>query len=211
MISLYGKLARKFKKLYKHEPKNIKISANSATEVMRGMNANFPGFKELFKKHGYYRVSRGLSLTHGKSINQEEVAMNFSDTEWHIMPVAAGCKSGFFSVILGIVLIGACIFFAPAAGGFAAGTLGAATAGGVTAFGIKLGVGLALMGLASVLAPDPNISDYSQREVDKKPSYLFNGPGNYVEPGLTIPVAYGETFIGSIFVSGSMIVTDEAT
>jgi len=188
-ISLYGRLSRVFEKKYNHCAKNIKISVSSAKEFMQAMEANFPGFKHLIKKTGGYRLVKGSTLTHGKGIDSNEIDMEFGSGGWHLMPVALGC-SGIVKIILGTVLIVAGVYFKQP-------------------WMVKMGIGLAMSGVADMLAPNPGIGNYGDNEKpDEKPSYLFDGPRNTVEPGTTIPALYGECFVGSITVSGGVRIVD---
>jgi predicted phage tail protein len=198
MIKLYGSLAKKFQEKYDYDPKNIEIKVHSVEEFMKAMEANFTGFKDLIKKSGFYRVTRGKSFREGKDVEEKEVEMTFKETEWRMLPLAAGAggKSGLMTAIAGVVLIavGAVLTYV-----------------GYGSFGVpimKIGLALAIGGVAQMLSPQPGTGDYSNREVDKKPSYLFNGAVNTSQPGVTIPVVYGESHIGSSFISGGLTVTD---
>jgi len=72
---------------------------------------------------------------------------------------------------------------------------------GFTVFWANVTVMVVMMavsfGLNYLLAPDPNTSSFEE----KKSSYLFDGPINTSKPGSTVPVAYGECFVGSVIVS----------
>jgi predicted phage tail protein len=198
MIRLYGSLAKTFKEKYDYDPKNIDIKVNSVQEVMKALEANFNGFKDLIKKSGFYRVTRGESFRKGKDVSEDEVQMSFKDEEWRIMPLPAGAggKGGLFTAIAGVVLIAV----GAVASYFGYGAIGVPL--------MKLGLAMVIGGVAQMLAPQPGTADYGDREIDKKPSYLFNGPVNTSQPGVTIPVVYGESFIGSSFISGGLTVTD---
>ena len=201
MISLYGTLARAFEAKYNTPAKSINIRVSSAAEMIRALDANFKGFSIMLKHKGAYKVARGLTLTHGKAIHEKEIDMTFPEHDWHIMPVATGCggKGGFMQVVFGAVLIGASFF-----------------TGGMTLAGLKvssmlfgMGSSMALGGVAQTLAPGPNAGNYADREKpDERPSYLSNGPVNAVEPGLTLPVAYGEEWSGTITESSGMKVVE---
>jgi predicted phage tail protein len=211
MISIYGKLARVFKKKYNHNPKDIPIAVKSAGEMIRALDANFKGFKNLIKKNKLYKVVRGDTLTDGKPICNEEVTMMFSEHDWHIMPVAAGSggKAGILMVVFGVMLIAAAVMLGPMGwtGLAALGTVGTGTITSTLVLQsmVMFGVSMITGGLAALLTPQ---MDYNTRETAERPSYLFNGPVNATEPGLTIPVVYGESFIGSITVSGGLEVRD---
>lgn len=191
MIHLYGALAKKF-------PKKNNIIVNSVSEAICALEANFKGFRNAFKKDRKYIVVRGDTLKTGKSITEEEIDMNFSERDWHILPVPAGYggNNGVFSMILGAVMIVAGVVVTGLSYGWAA-PVGQAMIG--------MGVGMMLGGVAQMLAPSPPTYDYGDREKpDERPSYLFDGPKNQIEPGLTIPLIYGQSFIGSIFISGGL-------
>lgn len=192
MVSLYGKISRVFKKKYGVDPRDIDIKARSGREVMQAMSANFPGFRGLIRKSGWYRISRGDSLTDGKSITEDEVNVKFKETDWHIMPCALGCggDSGWFGVIAGAILIVAGVvinIYAPGAG---------------TPF-IMMGAGMMLGGISQLLFPMPKAPG-DRGSPDERASYIFDGPRNTAEPGVAVPIAYGETWIGSIIASAGL-------
>ena len=205
-ISLYGGLARSFQRKYKYNPKCIEIVAKTAREAINALEANFPGFKRLIKKNGAYRVVSGDTITHGKELTHDEVEMKLGRKQWHFMPVAAGCGA-VTRIIFGIALIAIAVIGGPAGwavAGYGAGMFGATVAGGLA----MMGASMILGGVSQLLTPTPS-NDYDQRErPDERPSYLFDGPKNTVEPGLTIPVVYGECFVGSITVSGGLRIQD---
>lgn len=190
-IKLYGSLARKIKKQYPNiDPKNIPCKVRSAGEAVRAMESQFPGFKAMIRRKGYYKVVRGQDLMdETKSINEKEINMRFAEDTWHIMPVAAGAGKGggLLNIILGAILVvtGVVMLYFPATQGFAPSV-------------IMAGAGMMLGGIVQMLTPVPELPKSSREDT---PSYLFNGALNVNQPGHTIPVAYGETFIGSIVAS----------
>lgn len=208
MINLYGKLAKDFEKAYNQKSKKLNIKVSSIAEAIKALEANFPNFRNLIQRDRQYRVVRGDSLKTGKAIAEEELAMQFSEKEWHIIPIPVGYggnNAGILTTVLGLALVATTFIINPAAGTFAASMFGAAGFGGFVG---SLGLALTFGGLAQMLSPNPSTFDYSQREVEKRPSYIFNGAVNSVQPGLTIPVVYGESWIGSIFISGGLKIED---
>lgn len=197
MISLYGSLARAFRKKYKTDPKNIPICAKSGRDVVQALDANFRGFRALIKRSGEYKFTRGNALFGGTDVSEREIEIGFGE-DWHLMPVAAGCKKGgLLQTIAGVVLIvvGAVISYA------SSGTL-ASIGGGM----IKVGAALAIGGVAQMLFTSPT-SDYASREsADERPSYLFDGPVNTSGAGAALPLAFGKTWIGTHTVSAGMTV-----
>jgi predicted phage tail protein len=196
MINLYGGLARKFKKVFGENPRNIPIIVNSPQEAVRAMDANFPGFKNLIRKKGYYKIVRGQDvMDDSKSLGDKELTMKFADDSWHFMPIASGAGgNGILQMVLGAVIfaIGTVMYYTPLA--WAAPYVQMA------------GIGLMIGGLATMLSPMPQMPKDSGQE--DTPSYLFNGAINVAAPGLTVPVAYGETWIGDIPISFGVLVDD---
>ena len=188
MISLYGSLARKIKAKYPNiDPKNIPCKVKTAGEAVRALESQFPGFKSFIRRKGYYKVVRGQDIMDdSKSLSDKEVSMNFSEDTWHIMPIAAGAGKGggLLQIVLGAILI-------------VAGILLIKTPFGVPL--ITMGASMMLGGIVQMLTPVPEMPKSSGG--DNTPSYLFNGALNVSDPGITIPVAYGETFIGSVVAS----------
>ena len=193
MISLYGKLARSFEKKFKTSARNLNMKIHSGREFMRAMEANFPGFRTLINKHGYYRLVRGDTITDGTPISEKELTMKFNETDFHLMPVAAGAGGkalGVLTIIAGVVLVAVGIYTRNP-------TM------------IMMGIGLLAGGVSSVFFPPDQTDTYEDRESpDERASFIFNGPLNKSAPGATIPIAYGETFIGSLFVSGGLEIVD---
>jgi predicted phage tail protein len=200
MISIYGHLARKLKKKYPGiDPKNIDCRVKSAGEAVRAIEANYPGFRSMIRRKGYYKVIAGNDPNDDeKSLGEKELAMNFDkNTNWHIVPMASGFggKAGVLQMVLGAVLVVigiVMVIYTP-----------------YNAFGWQLiiaGGAMMLGGLVTMLTPLPELPK-SQGSKDD-PSYLFNGSINADEPGLTVPVAYGETYCGSIVTSFGVTVED---
>ena len=193
MIHLHHALARTFEKKYGTSAKNIPIKARSFSEVMRAMSANFKGFRKLFRKNGGYRIVRGDDVISGRSdLSEGELTMNFSNTDWHILPTGFGAKGGaggimgILMVIVGVVVIAVGIY-----------TQNPAL--------IMAGVSLAFGGLGIILTPMPTLPKNEGGGDD--PSYLFNGALNRVEPGYTVPVIYGTCWTGTIPISFGVVIS----
>lgn len=197
MISLYGSLARAFEKKYGISARNIPIKVRSVSEAMKAMEANFAGFRAMIKRRGLYHISRGDVLETGKPVPEAEVEMAFGETSFHIMPVVAGCGGkGVWQTIAGVVLIVV---------GVIASAYGYGAVGGPM---IKMGFAMVVGGVAQMLASSPGADYGASEKVDERKSYLFNGPTNAVEPGTTIAVAFGKTWVGSAVASGGIVVED---
>jgi len=149
-------------------------------------------------------------LKDGQSLTEDEALMNFSDKDtWHILPVphGAGDNAGIFAIIAGVVLLVAAFWTGGATAAPGAKLLGVGA--GLGGFVGTMGVALVLGGVAQLMTPTPGEFDYDSRDTsEQKKSYIFQGPVNSVEPGVALPIAYGETFIGSIFISGGLEISD---
>ena len=70
-----------------------------------------------------------------------------------------------------------------------------------SAFGatlIQLGLFAVITGLSNLLAEPPEFEDFREIDaVNKRESYLFNGPINTYNPGGPVPVGYGRLLVGS--------------
>ena len=201
MIKLYGKLGKQY-------PRESNIKVQSIGEAVRAMEANYPGFRNSIRKDGSYWIVRGDSLKEGKSVSNDELGMEFSNETWHICPIAAGTSgntAGILTIVAGIALI-AISYYVPPAGVYGAGLLaGAGVGAGFAGFVGTLGLAMVLGGVAQMMTPSPPEFDYGTRDdPEEKASYIFNGPVNVASPGVTVPVAYGTTYIGSVFISGGL-------
>jgi len=195
-IHLHGYLGEQFGK--KH-----KLDAHSPAEAIRGLIANYPKFRQSIHKDGEYAVVIGDK----DQLTEDQLTMTFDRGDIHIVPITAGNKSGFFNIIIGVVLIAAAVFvpaLAPVA--WKVGIMGAA---------------MILGGISQLMMPTPDAGGgiggqsqmpaavaYTQQEApEERPSYLFNGPVNNTEQGGPVPLAYGKTWIGSITISAGIKVS----
>lgn len=207
-LFLYGDLAEQYGSCFT-------VRANTVASAVRLMEANFKGKFMRGIIDGTYRVIAGKSVDdeHAIHFDNELVrkGLNLGSKDLHIIPVPAG-SGGAFRVVLGVALIAAAFYFAPAIIGAAGPTLGMATPivslGGMslTYSSIAMfGLSLALGGIAQLLTPVAKVGDYASREsADERPSYLFNGAVNTVEQGGPVPVIYGRMRTGSVVISGGI-------
>jgi len=197
-VHLGGYLGKKFKPEYK-------LDVQSAAEAMRAINSLTGNrFCREIQADKYYRVVRGKDLNNeSKALNVETLTMKFDDEDIFITPVPAGSgDDGWFQIILGVVIIAASIYFAPAGMGFAA--FMESGYGAAAMFGASLMIG----GIATVMTPALSTGYADREEPDERPSYLFNGPTNTIEQGGPIPVVHGKFQIGSTVISSALVVED---
>lgn len=178
-LILKGSLAKKYGSEH-----NVKT--DNLSEAIRIVDANFHGFKTSFQHSGEYAVFRN-----DENIGEEKLLDRGTfDSCWIIEPVPYGSKSGgFLQAVLGVVLIVVGAYFPPAA------EIGTEL--------IVMGVGMAIGGLASFLAPTPSSQINTSELEEEKSSYLFNGPTNKTQPGHARAICCGEVFCSTVNVGYS--------
>ncbi|SER29873.1 Phage-related protein, tail component [Faunimonas pinastri] len=188
-VVLYGRLKKKFGGPFK-------LEVATAGEAIRALNVCLKGFAQELEK-GAYEVVRGARKS-GMHLELGDVnEFRLGKADLHIVPVLKGSKSGgVMKAILGVALVGAAIFFAPAAGGLSA----AIGSTGLTYGNMAMvGVALSLAGVSSMLT-----SKNKSKKSDSDTSFTVNGPGNSYEQGNSVPLIYGEVITGSQLISGGL-------
>jgi predicted phage tail protein len=202
----------------------------SPAEAIKLLCVNYPALqKELAEAHLHgveYRVVQA-----GVALSREDLPLPLGKNDLVITPVIAGSGS-VGRTILGIALITAAVFMAPAAaagGGFlkagAAATTMNALGTASVAIG-NIGLYLTLTGIAEMISPQPTLTPLRSgdrmkptrtdgpqsvnRGADGTQTYAYTGAANTVGLGATIPVAYGEVLVGSHLLSANVEVSDES-
>lgn len=207
-VRLHGHLEEKFGSEFQFDASNIR-------EVIDALQANFDDFTEEFiKDERAYNILVDYEMQDIRGC----VLPVRRDSVIDIVPVILGAGNLFKS--LALIIIGAVLVIATggAAAALMAGTAGSATGlaglgvsamtavagvvGQTAAFAIAAGVGaiglgLALGGVASLLA-GPDGPDGSGKE-----SSSLNQVENIVGQGMPIPIGYGRMLIGSIVLSAT--------
>lgn len=189
------------------------LDIHTPLEAFRALGANLPGFWPAVRD-GAYQIIAG-DMDTGMEVDSELLGLGLGRcNELHIVPALAGGGRGAGKVILGVALIAAAWWAAPAimTGGTAAMVGGEATMVGVTTatswgstalLGISygqiavMGGMMALGGVSQMLAPTPKVAQAR----DRNESFLFNGPGNVSTQGGAVPLVYGEFITDSTVVS----------
>jgi predicted phage tail protein len=170
-------------------------------EAIRALVIQIKGFGEKLKE-GAYRVIRG-PIDGGYAMDETELGLRFGKiSEFHIIPVIEGEASkgkSIGKIVLGVALIGAAFIFAPAAAGGGIALSAEIGSLGITYANVALfGGSLLLSGFAQFLTKSPKAGKYHDREVDRKPSFIFNGPVNVAEQGNAVALVYGRVRVGSV-------------
>lgn len=206
-VYLYGSLAEQY-------GGQFRLRGNTVGSIVKLLDANFPGFSKGII-YGQYRVVAGKSIDDEKATHFDNDMvrshLTLGSKDLHIMPVAEGSGGG-LRIVLGIALIAAAFYFAPAVVGALGPTQGlGAAAISFGSFSISyqsialFGASMVLGGISQLLTPTPKVNDYGSREAaDERPSFIFNGAVNTVEQGGPIPVIYGRMRVGSTVISGGI-------
>ncbi len=200
-IKLYGELAEFVgSKEFDVATTAVKNPANA----VRFLLSNFKGLEKHISENNY-QVKVG-----DYSIEKEEFLFPCGNSDIHFIPVIQG-SGGVGRILGGIALIG----FAFATGGasigaggllkggitFGTGTIGSLSYGVMVSKALVYGGGLlALSGAAQMLSPQPQTPDFQSSE-DPRISFNFSGIQNVTRAGTSIPLTYGEIFVGSVVIS----------
>ena len=193
---------------------------SNAGEAVRMLLANFPGL-ERHMADQHYKV-----IVDGFESELEEIHYPASQSI-KIVPVLGGAGGGVGRIVAGVALVAAAILAGPAGSVFGLGAAFGQTAtfaGGIvggafaTAVG-SIGVALVLGGVSQLLSPTPQIAQIGPAsmspgggrtttsegtELDPQESYSFSGIQNVSKQGVPVPVAYGETIVGSVVISAGI-------
>lgn len=209
-VILAGELGKRFGRSWR-------LDVSSPAEALRAIEANRPGFFAHLAASGDrgvgYRVLLGHrtpaqpadpSAVRGRTlqvrdIDPAELRGPFAGERLILAPVVCGASSdstNWGKVIVGAILVAAAIYFGDYidALGLSAGTVG------------MFGVSLMASGVSGLLAKSAETMDANP--VERKPSYLFNGPVNTIAQGGCVPVGYGRLTVGSQVISGGIRVDE---
>ena len=162
-----------------------------------GELADFLGWKEQealvnYMKNKYYKVNVGQY-----DITEKQLADPIGMTVT-ITPVIQGADP-VTTIVLGGALSGAA----------AVGVIGTGVIVGSLTYAslaTTVGVGLMLSGASQLLTPTPTIPNVPSQvnDLDANANYSFSGIKNVSKAGVSLPLVYGEIFVGSITVSNGV-------
>ncbi|CAO3459803.1 hypothetical protein [Azospirillum argentinense] len=204
-IHLYGRLSREFGAA-------IRLDVASAAEAARALEANFPGRFYRAIRDGAFKLVRG-DRHHGLVLGEEELRFQLGSADLHVIPVPKGHGKGKggAKVVVGLAIMAVAVVASGGAAAVAAGQglagFSAAMGSGFLSWGTlgMVGLTMTLSGVSQLLSPTPKMAD-SFEAVDKRPSFLFNGPVNAQEQGGPLALIYGRVRVGSTVGSAGMAV-----
>ncbi len=191
----------------------FRLSVNSVGEAVRAIGVQIAGFLEALKE-GEYRVILGSlegDIDDSNHLTEDELGMSFNGQNIHIVPHVGGSggNAGLSKLLVGLVIVGASFLIPGVGSGLAAAWASGAGIVGIGSIGVTygtiglLGVGLALGGLAMMIAPTPQAPNPNDSE-NTPSNFTFTGPVNLSEQGHVIPPVYGQFRMGTITVSAEM-------
>ena len=169
-VYLEGELGERF-------GREFVTAATTYQEIIKCIDANRPGFRQYLVD--CHENDVGFTLdTAGKEIDElDDLILPLNEGDVTITSIPAGSKSGIAKILAAIVIISLMLMYPQLA--LFQGMTGKIIAG--------FAVGLALQGLAQIMAPDPSVDDPNNPE-----NYLFNGAQLNMEEGDPMPLLYGE-------------------
>jgi len=191
-IKVYGSLAKFLKR------RVFKADVANPAEAVRFLLANFPAVRGHMADQHYKVLVSDRPLQIGDEPDQLHLPVGALE-EIRIVPVMVGAGGTTGQILAGIGLIA----FSLLLPGIGAAIGGAA----MTKIGL-IGGAMVLGGVAQMLTPVPQVATGPDSEQDPRKSYSFSGIQNVSRQGVPVPIVYGETIVGSVTIS-STILTDD--
>lgn len=175
-IKLLGELGRKY-------VRELEIQAESMSEVMNALEANFPGFRHYIKDK-YYKLFT-VEDKDIRDLTDERFSMKLKAGDLVLCPSVVG-RGGFGRVLLGSVILVGSIWL-----GFSPG--------------IAIGASMALGGIVDLLTPKAK----KPEEQDRLDSFLSSTSGDNDYYGKVIPLLYGERIIKDPYLLSNSLLTEQ--
>jgi len=197
-VYLHGELGQKYGEVFQ-------LDVQTASEAVSALCANFKGFASDICQSNWHLV-RGQSVETGLDLDLDQAtSLRLGKGALHIVPEMVGSKNGgVLKVVLGVALIGLTMGFGTV-GVLAtaiAPSLGVATTWGA-AMG-SMGLGMALAGISSMLAPEQSFDAEEQDRSD-----MFSSLVPVAREGSGIPVGYGNVVSAGMLISVDLDIIEE--
>ena len=192
-ITFHGNLAEAL------DQKEFELKVNNVAEALRAVDVISK--RKLSKaiveneKHNIkYKILTDNKPLFSKSVNKaeevvdSEMFLNKNHKTIDIVPVLEGAGDDAKDVAL---VVGGAMMFGM---GMQSGSL----------MMMQIGAYAFLTGMSNLLAEPPEFEDFREiQQVNKRESYLFNGPLNTYNPGGPVPIGYGRVMVGSLTIAYS--------
>lgn len=203
-IKLYGHLGRRFGKIHRMVAKN-------PAQAVRILSANYPDFRAHLLENSLpgYHIRMD-----DQAISEDELHVSRTQPKViKFIPIVAGSKSPWATVIIGAALIALTISTGGAGGGLMGAWLtgmgaSAGTAALIVSAVSSIGVSMVIGGVSQLLAGTGRMDGVADTGAENKPSYSFDGAVNTTAQGYPVPVAYGMIETGSAVLSAGYYAED---
>ena len=181
-IRLLGAAGRKF-------GREFKVAVKSPAEAFRALCALCPGLRAWVLEQHEKGVAWRVVIKDRKGISADELKWETGNAVITFSPTmrgsGGGSNSGFFQIILGVVLIAAAVIipFGAAGGGLGLGLLGGS---------------LVLGGIATLITPTPTTprqAETGEESLEELNSSLFTRAGGNGNQAEIVPVLYGRRLV----------------
>ena len=166
-VYLGGDMGEKFGKV-------AEVKAETVREVLQYLDANYKGVKEYLLGKDKENIGFTVKIADEYVDDDRELLLPLDKGDIIITPVPIG-SSGVIKTLLGAILVIIGFVLLPT-NPFLGKML------------IGFGLGLASMGIAELMMPDPSTDDLD----DQKEGYIFQGSEQAAPEGSPVPVLYGE-------------------
>jgi predicted phage tail protein len=196
-VRLYGHLGREFGRIHHFDIETV-------AEVVSALDANFPGFRRYLVAHpdpGYRVILNGAPLTY-----EQLAAVVDLPSQIKIVPVVHGRGDGKgIGMIIGGVLLAAVSFGV----GAAAAAVGSTAWGLAASIGASVGLGMASVGVSSLLSPQRSAGEAQTKEAERKRQYAFSSSAGNIAQGVPMPIRFGRQVVEGYPISVRLVVVTD--
>ena len=179
-VILHGILAKEFRKTFS-------LAIKRPKEVFDAISCTHGNFRNRIIELANQGIHFSILIDGNKISSLEEMSLTLDNKKIDIVPLI--CGYGPLAPI--IAMIGAA---AVQVGTFITSS----------AFLSQLAVGVAMMGLQMLLAPEPKMDRPESTVGAAKQSFIFGSKANTTEQGIPVPVGYGRLRVGSAVIQSTI-------
>ena len=179
-VILHGILAKEFRKTFS-------LAIKRPKEVFDAISCTHGNFRNRIIELANQGIHFSILIDGNKISSLEEMSLTLDNKKIDIVPLICG-----YGPLPGII----------AAIGAAAVQVGTFITS--SAFLSQLAVGVAMMGLQMLLAPEPKMDRPESTVGAAKQSFIFGSKANTTEQGIPVPVGYGRLRVGSAVIQSTI-------
>ena len=190
-IRLYGDMGKRF-------GRSFRLDVATPAEAIRALSVTRPGFREYLQE----RWDQPFKVLVGKmAVDEAGLSCGVGQVDViKIVPLVAGAKDGFESILIGAALIAIVGMTGGLAGAGMFGSLAGTSA--LSSMAVGMGISMMLGGVAQLLAVTPSQSPGSSSADGQ--TWTFSSPTLTVGQGGCVPILLGEMTIGGVVMSSGI-------